>query len=59
LRRSEQVLAEKGYSVLTQDYDIPLASSFIEKMHEGVIEKKLPLLVGLSPVSSASTPDAS
>src|SRR5262245_15779461 len=32
----EQVLAEKGYSVLTQDYDIPLASSFIEKMHEGV-----------------------
>jgi hypothetical protein len=33
----EQVLAEKGYSVLTQDYGIPLASSFIEKMHEGVI----------------------
>jgi hypothetical protein len=29
----EQVLAEKGYRVLTQDYDIPLASSFIEKMH--------------------------
>src|SRR5262245_54829914 len=32
----EQVLAEKGYSVLTQDYNIPLASSFIEKMHEAV-----------------------
>jgi tetratricopeptide (TPR) repeat protein len=36
----EQVLAEKGYSVLTQDYDIPLASSFIEKMHEGVINSR-------------------
>jgi tetratricopeptide (TPR) repeat protein len=32
----ERVLAEEGYSVLTQDYDIPLASSFIEKMHEAV-----------------------
>ena len=36
----EQVLAEKGYSVLTQDYDIPLASSFVEKMHEGVINSR-------------------
>jgi tetratricopeptide (TPR) repeat protein len=36
----EQVLAEKGYNVLTQDYDIPLASSFIEKMHEGVINSR-------------------
>src|SRR5262245_14535844 len=36
----EQALAEKGYSVLTQDYDIPLASSFIEKMHEGVINSR-------------------
>jgi len=36
----EQVLAEKGYSVLTQDYDIPLGSSFIEKMHEGVINSR-------------------
>jgi hypothetical protein len=36
----EQVLAEKGYTVLTQDYDIPLASSFIEKMHEGVINSR-------------------
>src|SRR5215472_11432754 len=36
----ERVLAEKGYSVLTQDYDIPLASSFIEKMHEGVINSR-------------------
>src|SRR5262249_17277197 len=36
----ERVLAEKGYSVLTQDYDIPLASSFIEKMHRGVINSR-------------------
>jgi TIR domain len=36
----EQIIAEKGYSVLTQDYDIPLASSFIEKMHEGVINSR-------------------
>src|SRR5215510_13438353 len=36
----ERVLAEKGYSVHTQDYDIPLASSFIEKMHEGVINSR-------------------
>jgi tetratricopeptide (TPR) repeat protein len=36
----EHVLAQKGYSVLTQDYDIPLASSFIEKMHEGVINSR-------------------
>src|SRR5262245_17445907 len=36
----EQALAEKGYNVLTQDYDIPLASSFIEKMHEGVINSR-------------------
>jgi tetratricopeptide (TPR) repeat protein len=32
----EQVLAEKGYTVFTQDYDIPLASNFIEGMHEGI-----------------------
>ena len=38
----EQVLAEKGYNVLTQDYDIPLASSFIEKMHEGVNQLSRP-----------------
>src|SRR5262245_15419578 len=36
----KQVLAEKGYSVLTQDYDIPLSSSFVEKMHEGVINSR-------------------
>src|SRR5262249_14132331 len=36
----EQVLTEKGYNVLTQDYSIPLASSFIEKMHEAVINSR-------------------
>jgi hypothetical protein len=35
-REVEHVLAEKGYRVLTQDYDIPLGSSFIEKMHDAV-----------------------
>jgi tetratricopeptide (TPR) repeat protein len=32
----EQVLAEKGYNVCTQDYDMPLGSSFVEGMHEGI-----------------------
>jgi tetratricopeptide (TPR) repeat protein len=35
-REVENVLAEKGYRALTQDYDIPLGASFIEKMHEAV-----------------------
>ena len=35
-REVEHVLDEKGYRVLTQDYDIPLGSSFVEKMHEAV-----------------------
>src|SRR5262245_31703853 len=35
-REVENALAEKGYKVLTQDYDIPLGASFIEKMHEGI-----------------------
>src|SRR6266568_8881254 len=30
------VLKQKGYRVLVQDYDIPLGSSFVEKMHKGV-----------------------
>src|SRR5262245_22639465 len=32
----EQVLVEKGYRGLTQDYDFPFGSSFIAKMHEDV-----------------------
>jgi hypothetical protein len=35
-REVENVLAEKGYRVLTQDYDIPLTTNFIEEMHEGI-----------------------
>jgi tetratricopeptide (TPR) repeat protein len=35
-REVENALGEKGYRVLTQDYDIPLGTSFIEKMHEAV-----------------------
>src|SRR5262245_21058174 len=32
----ENVLAEKGYRVFVQDYEIPLGSSLVEKMHEAV-----------------------
>jgi hypothetical protein len=35
-REVADVLIEKGYKVLVQDYDIPLAASFIEAMHEAV-----------------------
>ena len=30
------VFTEKGYKVIVQDYDIPLGSSFVEKMHDAV-----------------------
>lgn len=30
------VLTEGGYTVIVQDYDIPLGASFIEAMHEAV-----------------------
>jgi hypothetical protein len=30
------VLKDNGYSVLTQDYDIPITANFIEEMHEAV-----------------------
>jgi tetratricopeptide (TPR) repeat protein len=35
-REVADVLTEKGYRVLVQDYDIPLGSSFVEAMHEAV-----------------------
>src|SRR5262249_37692610 len=35
-REVTDVLTEKGYKVLVQDYDISLGASFIEQMHEGV-----------------------
>jgi hypothetical protein len=31
------VLTDKGYRVLVQDYDIPLSASFVEAMHEAII----------------------
>jgi hypothetical protein len=34
------VLAEKGYNVLVQDYDIPLGASFVDAMHEAVINSR-------------------
>src|SRR4029077_10828338 len=36
----EPVRAWKGYSGRTQDYDMPLSLSFIEKMHEDVINSR-------------------
>jgi tetratricopeptide (TPR) repeat protein len=35
-REVTDVLTEKGYKVLVQDYDIPITANFIEEMHEGV-----------------------
>src|SRR5262245_3935558 len=34
------VLSEKGYKVLVQDYDIQLGASFLEAMHEAVINSR-------------------
>jgi tetratricopeptide (TPR) repeat protein len=34
------VLTEKGYKVLVQDYDIPFAASFVEAMHEAIINSR-------------------
>jgi hypothetical protein len=39
-REVENVLAEKGYRVLTQDYDIPITANFIEEMHEGIKDSR-------------------
>jgi hypothetical protein len=35
-REVADVLKEKGYCVLVQDYDIPLGASFVEAMHEAI-----------------------
>ena len=39
------VLTEKGYKVLIQDYDIPLAASFMEAMHEAIIKLTRPVIL--------------
>ena len=36
-REVTDVLKENGYTVRTQDYDIPITANFIEEMHEAVI----------------------
>jgi tetratricopeptide (TPR) repeat protein len=35
-REVADVLTEKGYKVLVQDYDIPLAASFVDALHDAV-----------------------
>jgi hypothetical protein len=35
-REVEDVLAEKGYKVVVQDYDIPITANFVEAMYEGI-----------------------
>jgi tetratricopeptide (TPR) repeat protein len=39
-REVTDVLIEKGYKVLVQDYDIPLGASFVEAMHEAIINSR-------------------
>jgi tetratricopeptide (TPR) repeat protein len=39
-REVTDVLTEKGYKVLVQDYDIPLGASFVEAMHETIINSR-------------------
>src|SRR5215471_6741566 len=39
-REVTDVLTAKGYKVLVQDYDIPLGASFVEAMHEAIINSR-------------------
>ena len=39
-REVADVLTERGYKVLVQDYDIPTADSFTEEMHEAIINSR-------------------
>jgi len=39
-REVADVLTEKGYKVLVQDYHIPLGASFVEAMHEAIINSR-------------------
>ncbi len=39
-REVTDILTEKGYKVLVQDYDIPLGASFVEAMHEAIINSR-------------------
>ncbi|MFY9736481.1 MAG: TIR domain-containing protein, partial [Rhodoplanes sp.] len=39
-REVAEVLTERGYKVLVQDYDIPLGVSFVEAMHEAIVNSR-------------------
>ena len=39
-REVADVLTERGYKVLVQDYDIPLGASFVEAMHEAIVNSR-------------------
>jgi hypothetical protein len=39
-REVTDVLTEKGYRVLVQDYDFSLGTSFVDAMHEGIQEDR-------------------
>src|SRR5262249_27252868 len=39
-REVYDVLTEKGYRVLVQDYNIPIGASFVEAMHEAVMSSR-------------------
>jgi tetratricopeptide (TPR) repeat protein len=39
-REVTDVLTEKGYKVLVQDYDIPLGASFVDAMHEAILNAR-------------------
>jgi TIR domain len=39
-REVADVLTDKGYRVLVQDYDIPTGASFVEAMHEAIMNSR-------------------
>src|SRR5262245_5701851 len=39
-REVTDVLTEKGYKVLVQDYDIPLGASFVDAMHKAILNTR-------------------
>src|SRR6266540_1684582 len=39
-REVTDVLTEKGYKVLVQDYDMPLGASFVDAMHEAILNAR-------------------
>jgi tetratricopeptide (TPR) repeat protein len=39
-REVADVLTEKGYKVLVQDYDISVSADFVERMHDGIVNSR-------------------